>query len=483
MASLAIYFFAFVRPYGLLEWWSHPGLTIAKIAHNDPRSGALFVVSFLVLFLFSWIGSHLVLGEHRAVLWSIVVVGAIAFNVAMLFLYPVDAVDVFENVIRGRMQAYYHANPFYQTPSSFPNDPFYRYTIWHTDPSAYGPVWEDIAALTAQLAGNGIIANALAFKAVGILAYAGTALFIGLALRRVAPERAMYGVTLFAWNPMVIYAVAGNGHNDSVMTFFIALGFYFLARGNPTFAALAETAGALVKFIPALLVPVILVAVLKQNRNWTERILRGGITILACAIVVVVAYAPYWHGGDILGADRRARLFTTSLATLAQVTLAQKLGANASAVFVSRLAFFLLGVCVVQRLWDIWSGAQEEESATVTRQLDFQRFTHAALMILLFYLLISILWFQPWYVVWPMTLAALLPDGMLLRTTFVFTLAATWKMPAFDYVIGMRPGNVPPVFTREWQATAMTLGVPWITFLYQYLSKKQDRQKQIRIPQ
>jgi alpha-1,6-mannosyltransferase len=480
VASLAVYLFAFVRPYGLLEWWTRPGLTIAKIAHNDPRSGAAYVVSFLLLFLFCWLAARLVLGEHRASLWAIVIFSALAFNAVMLFQYPVDAVDVYENVIRGRMQGLYGANPFYQTPSQFPQDPFYQYTIWHDNTSAYGPWWELLAAGAARISGDGILANTFSSKGICILGYAAAALFIGLALKKQVPERTMFGVTLFAWNPMVIYSTAGNGHNDAVMTFFMVLGFYLLARGNLTLAAMAETGGALVKFIPALLVPIIFVAALKKASGWKARFRYVVLTSLACALMIAVSYAPYWHGGDILGSDWRSKMFTTSLATVVQIALAQRVGSASASLIVSRLALLLLGAWVAQRLWNVWRRNQGTRVALIGRQA-YQHYVHAGLMILLFYLLVSVLWFQPWYVVWPMALAALLPDGALLRTTVVLTLAATFKMVAYDYVIGMRPGYVPPANIREWQATAMTWAVPWVTFLYQYLGAKRERRKRARI--
>lgn len=471
LVSLIIYLVAFVLPYNLLVYWQTPGLTIAKIAHDDPRAGAAYVLAMLALFLLSWLASRIVLRKSGSGPWAVIIIGALAFTAVMLFLYPVDAVDVFENIIRGRMQSLYGANPFYQVPASFPQDPFLKYIGWADYPTAYGPWWEKIASFASRIAGNGIVANVVVFKGVSILAYVGTALLIGLTLHRVAPERALYGVALFAWNPLVIFTVAGNGHNDAVMTFFVALGLLFLARGRYTLAALAETGGALVKFIPALLVPLIYVAALKKMHGRAAKMRFIVITSLACGILVLLSYGPYWHGGDILGTKWRSTLFTTSLATLVQIVLIPRLGSELADLVVSRGALVLLVGWIGWQMWQVWR-VPEAKGREKQSEAEFEQFTSSALLIFVFYLLVGVLWFQSWYAIWPVALAALLPDGMLLRGSVILSMAAAAKMPVFDFVLGFQPGKISPRDIREWQATPATLGVAWLYFAYHFVKSR-----------
>jgi alpha-1,6-mannosyltransferase len=264
LLSLAIYMYAFVQPYHLARWWSYPQRTIAKITGYDQSVGILYVLAMAALFVLYGYACRAAQGRHPALTWAIVFLGMVAFNAAMLQLYPVDSNDIFDYIIRARMTAHYGANPFYRVPAEFPTDPFQAYNGWDRIPSAYGPLWELIAAAGAWIGGNAatyrdtLIGNVLVFKRIAVLGYAGTALVIGLILRRHAPERALVGVVLFAWNPLVIYAfTAGNGHNDAVMAFFLVLGCYWLLRRRFTLAALAQTAGALVKFVSILLVPIV----------------------------------------------------------------------------------------------------------------------------------------------------------------------------------------------------------------------------------
>jgi hypothetical protein len=296
----------FVRPHGLLEWWQTPQEIIAKIAHLAPLAAVVYVVAFAALFAGYVLAARIARGKRRASVWGVVIGGALAFNALLLFLYPVDAADVFDNILHGRMTAVHGANVFYQVPVRFSRDRFFPYAAWDYSPTAYGPGWEFMAAGAARLAGDGVIANVLRFKSIGVAAYAGAAALIALTLLKTAPDRALSGTVLFAWNPLVLYVTSGNGHNDAMMVLFIALAFYLLASNRLTLAALALTLGASVKFIPALLLPVVIVAGFKQAKGWRARLIFLGITAVLCAAVGIGLSAPFWQGGDILGFKRRS---------------------------------------------------------------------------------------------------------------------------------------------------------------------------------
>jgi hypothetical protein len=468
VASALIYGLAFVWPYNLFKWWQLPGQSIARLAQHSLASGAAYVGAMAALFSLYLLACWIVKRDRRAAMWAVVVGGAVAFNVILMALYPVDAADVFDNIIRGRMTALYGANPFYQAPIDFKQDPFYPYTAWIYYQTAYGPGWELLAAGVARLPGDGVIANVLAFKLVSVLAYAGAAALIALALRRREPERALVGTVIFAWNPLVLYETAGNAHNDAAMILFIALAFYLLTRDRFTLAAAALAAGAMVKFIPALLIPLVVVAGIRTARDWRGRGVFVLTTAAACLVVVATAYAPFWHGGDILGVARRSELLTTSLPTLVDLTLASSLGAKLSDSLTIRFAMLLLGAWIVREMRAVWQ-----------RGASFESVAEGSVSVLLFFLLISCLWFEAWYAVWPVTIAALLPEGILAGGALLFSYAVTFKMPLFEYVLV--PGPVlPPQDWREWRLTLGTLGAPWAYFSYHF-AKNGIRRHGVRI--
>jgi hypothetical protein len=104
----------------------------------------------------------------------------------------------------------------------------------------------------------------------------------------------------------------------------------------------------------------------------------------------------------------------------------------------------------------------------------------AGLSLLLFYLLVSVPWFQPWYVIWPVALAALLPDEGLARGAALLSFAVTWKAPVFDYVLMVSNRNPGVREWREWRVTLSTLAVPWVYFMYETLRLIQLRMRSRR---
>jgi hypothetical protein len=268
-------------------------------------------------------------------------------------------------------------------------------------------------------------------------------------------------VCLFAWNPLVIYETVGNGHNDIVMVFFVVLAMFALTRRRFTSAALALTAGGLVKFIPTLLLPIAIVAGLSAISTWGGRARFAAGTLLACTALVLFAYAPYWRGGDPLSLERRSTLFTTSLPAMAQVQLEGPLGKETSQQAVSGAALLLTIAVVVFQTRQV--GRKTGSAGRIGE--DWLIPIRASAIILLFYLLVTCLWFQPWYAIWPLALAAILPEGALARTAVLLSYAVVWKTVIFDFVIA-RGGPLPPRPVRESIIGPATLGIVWLYAAY-----------------
>jgi hypothetical protein len=463
--SALIYLRGLVQPYGLLQWWRLTYVTVGNMIGRDPGPDHAYMLVFAALFVLYIVALWIVRTWHDWRLWTLVIIGAAAFNLIMLFQYPFDALDIFDNIIRGRMLGLYHANPFYSVPYQFPGDLFYPYALWIYSTSAYGPLWEMTAAVTAAMAGNSVIVNVIAFKLVGIAGYAVTGLVIALTLRRQSPEHALFGVALFTWNPLVISSIAGNGHNDSVMAVFVVMGFYFLAVGRFTLAALAETVGALIKFIPALLLPIVVMAALRSLPDWRARLRYLALTVPACGLLVVGAYLPYWHGRDILGLSRRTTLFTTSIPALVHFFLSQSIGDRADKM----VAYGALAVTGLWVVWQTWRVSRDSAPDAPAR---------AGLAVLLFYLLITCLWFQPWYVVWVMALAPLVLSQVAEWGSILLSAAAHAQLPLFYLILYRHQEQYPPPLSEVVEVGA-TLGLCWVYFvaagIVQLVSRYRDR--------
>lgn len=459
--SALIYGWGLIAPYNVEALELRPLISIAKLTRNQPGTQAAFVLTFAALSAVYYLTWRLARGVQPRAVWLANIAGLALVNLGLLALYPIGAADIFDNIIRGRLLAVHGGNPFYETPRAYVADPFFAYTGWRDATSAYGPAWEALAVIAARLAGDGVLANLLAFKLLGLVFYGGCLVLIARLLQKHAPERALQGMVLLAWNPLVIYETAGNGHNDIVMVFFVLLGLYALSESRFTLAALALTLGALIKFIPILLLPIVLAHALRalddrppgSTGGWRRRVTFSVVTVFACAALVVAAYAPFWRGGDPLALMERGKLFTTSLPALIQAQLETQMGREASQWWVSRAALLFVGISVVGATWRAW------------RETGWLAPVRLSALVLTAYLMFACLWFQPWYTIWPLALAALLPEGALARLIVLLSYAALWKTIVFDFFL-YRGAKLPPRLVREMWLGPATLIIPWMYALY-----------------
>jgi hypothetical protein len=73
----------------------------------------------------------------------------------------------------------------------------------------------------------------------------------------IASDRSPWWVLAYAWNPLVALESAGNGHVDLLGALCLVLTAASLARGRRTVAAVAFALGVGVKFLPAMLAPLL----------------------------------------------------------------------------------------------------------------------------------------------------------------------------------------------------------------------------------
>src|SRR5258708_9677400 len=205
-----IYYFAFTSRFALTDYGDRPYQSVATLSGYSAEGAFLYIGGFVALFGLYWFGLRRGLRPASWREWALVGIFAVIFNLLLLPMYPLDAADIYDNIIRGRMSAVYGLNPMINTPNDIRGDPFYRFAAptWHDTPSAYGPAWQLMSGLQSRISGDDPTANVIVFKLFGALCYGLAALFIGLTLRLLAPQRTLTGVYLFAWNRLGIFMAA-----------------------------------------------------------------------------------------------------------------------------------------------------------------------------------------------------------------------------------------------------------------------------------
>jgi hypothetical protein len=481
-ASVLVYGLLIVRPANLSALYPFPRQEIYYLYSRGAPALQRMVIAFLLLGVLYGLGYLAARRARGKGAWIAVLGGGLVFSCLMLFLQPIDAADVYDNIMHGRILGIYGENPFKRLALSYPHDPFYEYAAWKKTASAYGPAWEIPAGLTAWLAGNGIMANVLAFKILAGVFWLGCLALVAALLKQKDPANLLPGVFLLAWNPVVIYEVWGNGHNDLGMVFWVLAAILAAWRWRYSTAVLCLTMGALVKFIPVLLIPAVVIQALAEQTTLRWRAWFLIRTALGVALLVGLAYAPFWEGTAVLSIQRRMTLYSASLPASAYHVLKLWLDGKTAAQVVALLALSLTFGFVLWRSLDrrgipalvskIAAEAAYTSTPLLRRNLDVLFFD-----ILAFYLLVTCLWFQAWYTLWLIGLAPVVGSGRRRRLAILFGFAALGKqLVAGPYLFWPHPSIAQPwleIYFMLW-----VLGLPLLYALYAILSAtSQDPRK------
>jgi hypothetical protein len=346
---------------------------------------------------------------------KLVVVGfSLVFQVTFLAMPGLYSTDIFSYVMYGRIAGTYLRNPYTNPPSAFINDPFlsWVFPFWRSTPSVYGPLWTDLTALVSSATGHAsALDQVLVYK---LLIWVSALVNLGLVWMLTARAAWLRGprlaaFALYAWNPVVLFELAGNAHNDALMLTLLLVSVIPLTAerlGDRHWlaAVLSATASALIKFATA---PVVVFYAAAGVRRW-----RTAVIAIATAIGLTTAVSwPYLGSADAIVThtivSNRALVLNSIPDLMAQFAVG--LGAPIDdARSWSRIACALVYVGVL--VWDllrVWRlrtpGVALEASARA----------------LLLLPLLVLTWVWSWYFTWSIAMAAVLGIRTRLAQTIV----------------------------------------------------------------
>jgi alpha-1,6-mannosyltransferase len=220
-------------------------------------------------------------------IWIVLGIAAI-MRVVLLPAPPFLSSDIYRYVWDGQVQAaginpyrYVPADPALadlRDPAVFPliNRATYARTIY---PPAAELIFAAVGRLTRTVIGMKIAM--LAFEIVAVLC-----MLRLLAIARLPPTR----ILIYAWNPLVVWSFACDGHIDAAAIGLLAVALLCRAQRRDGLAGAALAAAMLVKFLPIVVAP----AFVRGGRLWRP--------LLAGAVVMLLLYGLYISAGShVLG--------------------------------------------------------------------------------------------------------------------------------------------------------------------------------------
>jgi alpha-1,6-mannosyltransferase len=311
-------------------------------------------------------------------------------------------------------------DPYVNAPDAAPLDPAFAHVTWTETPSAYGPLF---TLATYPLASLPIWLAVAVLKAVAAISVLGLAWVVArlAAWRGVDPTRAAAFVAL---NPLVLVHVVGGAHNDGLAMLLATLGVAALVIRREASAGAALVASAAIKSSSLFVAPFAFVATLRDSRlmgrklkqGWSFRPIdtavrrnarraAGRFVLGAVAAAVVIGAAGYlgfgweWLHAFGLAGENQGRTSHLSI----PVTFARLSGVDEGAVRVAALVLF--GAAVAWLLVWTWRGADWIRAAAWAGTA----------------LLLATSWLLPWYLLWPLPLAAVARDRFLVVLLLALT--------------------------------------------------------------
>ncbi|HLB11734.1 MAG TPA: glycosyltransferase family 39 protein [Dehalococcoidia bacterium] len=417
---------AFTIPFYLGSHYATPQLTMVSMAGYRLDAALTYTGVFVALFAMYYLGYRALAAQPALPAWA-VYLPPLLFAAALLAVYPADGWDLWVYISQGRTLAVHHLNPFLVSPQEAPQDPFYAYSSWVSHASIYGPVWVVISSFSALAAGDSIWLNAVLFKLVSAVFLLASVVLVYLILGRVSPQRRHLGAFLLAWNPLVLFEVVGNGHNDMVMVFFALLSLYFLVEGRSLLALPSLGISILTKYSTGLLLPGVILHQLWQRPRPRRglALLLGGLALLAAAFYLFGRpFQPAYSLSALLG---QGESFRSSLATLLFLSLRGNFPPQ-DATTIAKVAplslFAVLYCCLIA-----WYTRQ----ARVIGLDALLRFGYYSI----FFFLVFVPRFLPWYVVWLVGIAALIPGSSLAQRAILFSFSAFLSHIVYYFVWGI----------------------------------------------
>jgi alpha-1,6-mannosyltransferase len=329
------------------------------------------------------------------VIWSAIVLLVAAFAC----LPPLLSHDVYSYIDYARLSVLHSVDPYLRGPAGIPSDPAFAHVTWPHTTSAYGPLF---TLATYPLAWVPVGVAVYIFKAISAAAVLATAALVA----RLAPARGvdpLRAAAFVALNPLVLVHVVGGPHNDAIATFLMMLGVAGVLTAREASAGAAFVASVAVKASALVLAPFALLGVAKPTPMGLKavyiptfrpvgRLLAGAaLAMVAIGGIAYLGFGWHWLDAFALAGENQGHTSHLSIPT----TTARLTGLDPDTVRAAALTLYA-ALVIYLLTWTYRGGDWLRAAAWAT-----------------FTLLLATAWLLPWYLLWPLPLAALSRDRLL----------------------------------------------------------------------
>jgi hypothetical protein len=323
---------------------------------------------------------------------------AAAFRLTLLFRTPDLSDDVYRYLWDGRVAAS-GASPYAFSPADAPESfsPELRRLVSYLEfRSVYPPLAQAAFRVVASLPGDGLFAMKALFAAADVAIVA--LLFAS------GGAGARFGAALYAFHPLPVTEVAGQGHIDALGVALLLASVVYASRRRTVLGGFAFAAAALVKYVPlAATLPF-----LRRGKLWF-----AGAALVAAATVWLLAasagvspavglgpYATRWQFNSVIYPAVSAAVDAAELPSRTKEAYESWKAKRESRPWMQRLFPYFYTAFFARALLGILLAAALLAIAATVKELELAVFASLAALLLASPTL------HPWYLLWVLPFAA-----------------------------------------------------------------------------
>ncbi len=339
-------------------------------------------------------------------------------------IYPIFSIDIYEYIMRGRILAIYHSNPYIHPPSDFKQDPYYNIIFWKYHPMIYGPVWAYIVAFLVKIAKNSIFLTQFFLKFALFIFHGLIAFFVYQIAKALHFKKPFVISQAYLLNPFVLITTLVDGHMEVVMIFFLISSLFMLYKRRFYISFLLLSLSFLTKYITILFFPFYIIYMYRKVEDKKDFFKKALISFLVVVAVTVVVYKPLWAGLETFSALTIVRTgFDTNTFPYVSYKIFSFIIPALSKEFFRYCSYAIFGVIYLFSL-ALFIKTENKQSALVT----------SINLIFSGYILFGAFQLGAWYLVWlvPFILLSRIPLKYLLVGLITFaSLISFWKRISF----------------------------------------------------
>ncbi|MEO8687359.1 MAG: glycosyltransferase 87 family protein [Solirubrobacteraceae bacterium] len=314
----------------------------------------------------------------------------LVLHVAFLLAPPMLSTDVFNYIDVARLGGLYHVDPYVVHPAARRHDAVYVFVHWRHTVTDYGPLF----TLAVRPLGRVSVAEALwVFKALAALAGLGCTALIGWIAHRRGGSAAR-AVAAFGLNPVLLVWTVAGAHNDLLMLLALLAGVALVLSDRLAAAGAALVAATAIKLSAGLVIPFLVL----RRAPGRLRLLAGLVVAAALVVAISVVAFPDHALGMFAKLQRQE-----ALVDIGSVPLGLAYAAGFARIVPRELQVLHVLLAAWIAGWLVY----------VARGGDALAAAGWALL----GVIVTSSWLLPWYLVWPLALAAATDRRRLLVAT------------------------------------------------------------------